>query len=102
MQHIDWRHIWNIIREPDIYKYVITVTVFVLIFVFAGEQSLIKSIKRSKQIHETERAIQASEKAIEKATLQLQTLDQIDSLEQYAREHYLMHKENEEIFLVEE
>lgn len=90
------------VRKYVLNKYVLTLIVFGIIFLFVGEQSLIKGLKRSQQIRKTERQIQQAEKSIESAQRQLNSLQQTDSLEKFAREHYLMHKDNEEIFLVEE
>ncbi|MCQ2347865.1 MAG: septum formation initiator family protein [Paludibacteraceae bacterium] len=102
MAPIDWKNVWQFTRTYLLNKYVITVIVFVLIFLFVGDQSLIKDMQRSRQIRQTERAIQKSERAIQEANHKKIALQQMDSLEQYAREQYLMHKSNEDVYLVEE
>jgi len=102
MQQISWKQILEAIKTYVLNKYVLTLIVFAIIFIFVGEQSLIKGIKRSRQIHETEQQIEDAEEAIDKAQRQLHALQQTDSLEKFAREHYLMHKDNEDIFLVDE
>lgn len=102
MAPIDWKNIWNFMRTYLLNKYVITIIVFMLIFLFVGEQSLIKDMKRGRQIRQTERAIQEADHAIQKATRQKNALQQKDSLEKYAREQYLMHKSNEDVYLINE
>jgi len=102
MKPINWKQIFEVLNKYVLNKYVFTLLVFAVIFLFVGEQSLIKDMKRSAKIHETKQAIEDAESAIERAERQLGSLQQLDSLEKFAREHYLMHKENEDIFLIEE
>jgi len=102
MQHIDWKYIGDALRKYVVNKYVLTIIIFAVIFIFVGDQSLINGLKRERQIRKIEHRIEVSNQAIEFAQRQLNSLQQIDSLEKYAREHYLMHKDNEEIFLVDE
>lgn len=99
---IDWSQIWTIIRKYVLNKYILTVLIFAAIFIFVGEQSLIKDMQRNRKVRQTERAIQETKQAIDKAQHQINVLNRTDSLERYGREHYLMHKDNEDIYLVEE
>lgn len=102
MKQINWKQIWMGIRTYVLNKYVLTLLIFAVIFLFVGEQSLVNDIKRGHQIRQTQQEIEASEQAIINAHNKLNSLQQIDSLEKYAREKYLMHKDNEDIFLIEE
>jgi len=102
MQPINRNHIKEVLKTYVLNKYILTLLIFAVIFLFVGEQSLLKDLKRSQQIHETQQAIDEAEQAISSAQWQLNTLQQKDSLEKFAREHYLMHKDNEDIFLIEE
>lgn len=99
---IDWSQIWMIIRKYVLNKYILTLLIFAAIFIFVGEQSLIKDMQRNRKVRQTERAIQETKQAIDKAQHQINVLERTDSLERYGREHYLMHKDNEDIYLVEE
>lgn len=99
---IDWSQIWMVIRKYVLNKYILTLLIFAAIFIFVGEQSLIKDMQRNRKVRQTERAIQETKQAIDKAQHQINVLNQTDSLERYGREHYLMHKDNEDIYLVEE
>lgn len=98
---MDLKKIWNGIRTYVLNKYVITLIVFALIFLFVGEQSLIKDVARHRKIQQAEQRLQESQEAIDRAKRQLEVLQQTDSLERFAREEYLMHEDGEDVFLVE-
>ena len=83
-------------------KYVITLLVFLIVYLFIGDQSLIQFARRGREIRQLEQQRDMYREATQEAQSQIQTLHHPDSLEQYAREHYYMHKSNEEIYLVEE
>ena len=83
-------------------KYVVTILVFLIVYLFIGDQSLIQFVHRGREIRHLEQQRDMYREAAEEAQKEIQTLNHPDSLEQYAREHYYMHNSNEEIFLLEE
>lgn len=89
-------------RKYVLNKYVITLIIFGLVMLFAGEQGLIRRAHRARQIRELEQRRDHYTREIEQAKQEIETLQNTDSLEKYAREHYLMHADNEDIYLVEE
>ena len=93
---------WTTIKIGKWGKYVITLLVFLVVFLFIGDQSLIHFIRRGREIRQLEQQRDMYREATQEAQSQIQTLHHPDSLEQYAREHYYMHNSNEEIYLVEE
>ena len=93
---------WTAIKIQKWGKYVLTLITFLAIFLFIGDQSLIQFVKRGKEIRHLEEQRDMYRSASDKAQREIQTLNQPDSLERYAREHYYMHTENEDIYLVEE
>ena len=93
---------WTMIKIRKWGKYVLTIVVFLLVFLFIGDQSLIQFVRRGREIHHLEKQRDMYRAGTEKAQREIQTLNHPDSLEQYAREHYYMHTANEDIFLVEE
>lgn len=93
---------WTTIKIQKWGKYVLTLITFLVIFLFIGDQSLIQFVKRGKEIRHLEEQRDMYRSASDKAQREIQTLNQPDSLERYAREHYYMHTENEDIYLVEE
>ena len=93
---------WTSIKIQKWGKYAITLLIFLVVFLFIGEQSLIQFIRRGREIRHLEEQREMYQKGADKAQREIQTLNHPDSLEQYAREHYYMHTANEDIYLVEE
>ena len=93
---------WTSLKIQKWGKYAITLLIFLEVFLFIGEQSLIQFIRRGREIRHLEEQREMYQKSADKAQREIQTLNHPDSLEQYAREHYYMHTPNEDIYLVEE
>jgi cell division protein FtsB len=93
---------WSYIKIRKWGKYVITLLVFAIIYLFVGEQSVLHFIHRRREIRRLEQQRDRYRKATDKAQQEILLLQQPDSLEQYAREHYYMHMSDEDIYLVEE
>lgn len=91
----------NIIRKYLLNKYVLTLLVFAVVFVFVGDRSLIHRIQLERKIRTTQETIQQKRADIIQSQKTLQTLQNTDSLERYAREHYGMHTSNEEVYLID-
>ena len=83
-------------------KYVITLLVFLVVYLFVGDQSIIRFVKRGREIRRMEEQRDRYNEGAEKAQRELQVLQQPDSLERFAREQYYMHLPGEDIYLVEE
>lgn len=93
---------WTIIRVRKWGKYVITILLFLAVFLFIGDQSLLRFIDRGREIRQLEEQRDQYRSAAEEAQREIQTLHNTDSLERFAREQYFMHNANEDIYLVEE
>ena len=94
--------VWTEIKSRKWVKYAITLFVFLIVYIFIGDQSLVRFAQRGREIHQLEKQRDVYRQGAEKAQRELQTLNQTDSLERYAREHYYMHTPNEDIYLVKE
>jgi cell division protein FtsB len=93
---------WTLIRVRKWGKYVITVLLFLAVFLFIGDQSLLRFIDRGREIRQLEEQRDQYRSAAEEAQREIQTLHNTDSLERFAREQYFMHNANEDIYLVNE
>lgn len=97
-----WSQIWALIRRYVLNKYVLTLVVFGLIMFFVGDQSIRVRWHKAQQIRELKTQRATYQQAINEAQHELQSLQIKDSLERFAREKYLMHTSNEDVFLVPE
>ena len=93
---------WTRIKAQKWLKYVITILLFAVVFLFIGEQSVIQFMRRGRDIRELEEQRDMYREASDKAQREIQALNQPDSLERYAREQYFMHTPDEDIDLVDE
>lgn len=93
---------WTYIQVRKWGKYVITILLFLVVFLFIGDQSLIRFIHRHREIRDMEEQRDMYRAGSEQAQREIQMLHNRDSLERYAREHYYMHNENEDIYLLDE
>ncbi len=92
---------WQKIRKVLINKYAIALLVFALLFMFFGDHSLIQYLKRAKKMRALEAELVQTQQDIEQAEAVMRVLDNVDSLERFAREQYRMHAPNEDVFIVE-
>ncbi|MBQ5389080.1 MAG: septum formation initiator family protein [Paludibacteraceae bacterium] len=93
---------WKNVRKYLTSKYAIALYVFLLILLFMGDNSLVHYLKRVKKIRAIEEQLIVTKENTKKAQSVLQTLDNADSLERFAREQYRMHAPNEDVYIVEE
>ncbi len=92
-----WIKAYPIIRN----KYVFTSVAFVLWIGFFDENSLIDQIRETYKISQLEESMEFYASEIQKSQQDLNVLatDQ-ERLERFAREKYLMKKDNEDIFVL--
>ena len=83
-------------------KYFIAVTVFAVLMLFVDRNDIFVQRQRKKQLDDLLASKKFYEAEIEKTKKSLSGLsDNSSSLEKYARENYLMKKDNEDIFIVD-
>lgn len=88
-------------RKIFVNKYAITLYLFAIIYLFIGNQSLIKRIAKAREIREIKQEILLINQQTKEVENMLNSLDIKDSLERYAREHYQMHEDGEVIYLID-
>lgn len=89
------------LRKIFVNKYAITLYLFAIIYLFIGNQSLIKRIAKAREIREIKQEILLINQQTKEVENMLNSLDIKDSLERYAREHYQMHEDGEVIYLID-
>ena len=82
-------------------KYVIAITAFVIWVLFFDRNSMIIQYRLSNTLSSLQSEKEYYEVALEKDSIALQTLEHDKSkLEKFAREKYLMKRDNEDIYLI--
>jgi len=102
VNHMSFSEFWTYIKIHKWGKYALTIVGFLVIFLFVGEQSMLHFAHRRREIRRMEQQRDMYRKAAEKARQEILLLQDVDSLERFAREQYYMHTSNEDIYLVEE
>ena len=92
---------WKKVRKVAINKFAITLYVFAVVFVFIGDQSLINQISRAIEMRSIRKKIDQEQAETARAINVLESLNDTDSLERFAREQYYMHTDNEIVYIVE-
>lgn len=95
--------VWNFFRKYLFNKYVAVLLVFALLMTFCGEQSLLNRVRRAHEIAQKEAELKEYNDNIEAANAEIQRLNQSsENLEQFAREKYHMHADDEDVYLIDE
>ncbi|CAM1347968.1 FtsB family cell division protein [Tenacibaculum insulae] len=81
--------------------YVVILTVFVIWMLFFDENSYLTHREFNKEIDELEIWINYHQKKIDTDKETIEKLQDSLQLERYAREKYLMKKENEDVYIIE-
>ena len=88
------------LRKIFVNKYAITLYLFAIVYLFVGNQSLVKRLGKAREMREIKQEIQLINQQTQEIENMLNSLDNKDSLERYAREHYHMHADGEVVYLV--
>ena len=96
------KQFWEIIKIRQWGKYVVTLLAFLVVFLFVGDQSMLHFIHRHREIRRMEEQRDLYRAESERVEQEIQVLQDADSLERFAREHYYMHTSNEDIYLIDE
>jgi len=95
--------IWKKIRPWVKNKYIITILIFIVWLIFFDNNNLVDRIKEINHLRQLEKDRKYYLERIDKDSKSLQQLKTNNkNLEKFAREKYLMKKENEDIFVVVE
>lgn len=84
-------------------KYTIVFMVFAVFVTFFDEHNLIQRWKTNQKIYRMEKELKFYKEEIQSTKQKKNELESSDeNLEKFAREHYLLKKENEDIFIIKE
>ena len=89
--------LWHFVKNP----YVAVTIVFVLLLFFLSENNIRVTHKLKREVAALTKEADILERDIHQDSIDVLTLfDNPDALETYAREHYYMKRDNEDIFIV--
>lgn len=89
--------IWKVVKN----KYVAATLVFLLFFLFLGENNLIVTHRLKNEMAELNEENELLEKNIQQDSVEaMSLLGNPDALEAYGREHYYMKRADEDIFVI--
>lgn len=84
-------------------KYVIATIVFLAIILFISENNIFVSHRLRHEVNRLHKEeVQLQQDIAEDSTLMLSLEDDLAAKERYAREHYYMRAENEDIFVIKD
>ncbi len=82
-------------------KYVLLLVLFAVWMLFLDSNSWLVHRELDHQIEELEKNKEYYKSQIRKDTAIINSMDDLDELERFAREEYYMKRENEEVFIIE-
>lgn len=94
------RNIARTIRENRYTKYVVTLSVIVLVVGFLDENSLWNRRGRTEEIATLQAEIDALKVKYYEDTEKLNSMNDYDCVERLAREKYLMHRPDEDVYII--
>ena len=82
-------------------KYLLATIIFLAFILFFDDRDLLTNYQHRRQLNELERSAEYYRQEIEKTKAELSQLKtDAATLEKYAREKYLMKRDNEDIFII--
>lgn len=83
-------------------RYLLVILAFLVWIVFFDHNNLISQYKNRRTLRALENQKVYLETEIDRTKLRLENLNNPEELEKFAREEYLMRKENEDVFIIKE
>ncbi|WP_369048918.1 septum formation initiator family protein [Tenacibaculum sp. UWU-22] len=81
--------------------YIVSIIVFIIWMTFIDKNSYLVHQEYNTEISDLEKSIEFYQKKINEDNLTIKKLQDSLELERYAREKYLMKKENEDVYLID-
>ena len=90
---------WKVIKN----KYVAVTLVFLLFFLFLGENNVLVTHQLKRDLVELNKEIDLLEHAIKQDSAEaISLIGNMEALETYGREHYYMKRDNEDIYIIKD
>jgi len=91
------QRIWKLIRN----KYFIATVIFVILFVFLGDNNYMETLRLRKDVRRLEQQVSVLERGIEQDSINAEALKHdLSAIERYGREQYYMKCKDEDIYII--
>ena len=91
--------VWKVIKN----KYVAVTLVFLLFFLFLGENNVLVTHQLTRDLVELNKEIDLLEHAIKQDSAEaISLIGNMEALETYGSEHYYMKRDNEDIYIIKD
>ena len=91
--------LWRVVKN----KYVAATLIFLLIFLFLGENNVMVTNRLQREVSEMKREMAIIRSGIESDSISAVSLfNNPDAIEAYGRENYYMKRQNEDIFIIKD
>ncbi len=80
-------------------KYVVSTAFVVLYILILHETDIVTLVKRNERVAELEKEIERKKEGVEELKIAISELEDIRTLEKYAREEHFFKKKDEDIFI---
>lgn len=96
---MNWNKIWNIVKN----KYVATSLIFVVLFIFLDQNNIFVISRLHREVRHLRQEERNEQRAIIADSIHaINLINNIDTIERFAREEYLMKRPNEDVFVFDE
>lgn len=102
MKKIDFKAAWQWCTKYVFNVYLLAFSVFAVVLLFVGDQSLLNIFKRGVETKNKESELREILDNTSQIREDLRVFDSKDALERFAREKYHMHANDEDVYLIEE
>lgn len=93
------RTVWHIVKN----KYVAATIIFLIFFVFLGENSLLVTNRLNREVSQLQKDVAQYEQGIREDSIAAVSLvGNPEAIETYGREEYYMKRANEDIFIIKD
>lgn len=94
-----WLKVWHFVKN----KYVAATLIFLLIFLFLGENNVRVAHKLKREVSDLNKEKAILENDLRQDSVKATAvMNNLDSLEAYGRETYYMKRDNEDIFIIKD
>ena len=103
IKNITRGNLLDLLKRIFLNRYALVVAVFLILVMFAGNHTVFYLFKKNREISELKKELNDYKQQTEYYKQALKQLgDSEQNIERFAREHYFMHADNEDVYVIEE